>query len=104
MGEPGNGRLVIMELDKGEGPPNTFKDGYLVETSTCKWKTLRVVELPKTADFVDYSDIARRGKTIAVTSQESSALLPRLLAKSNTATWKESNSCPTACSSALLIL
>jgi len=73
--EPGNGRLVIMELDKGEGPPNTFKDGYLVETSTCKWKTLRVVELPKTADFVDYSDVARRGKTIAVTSQESSALL-----------------------------
>jgi hypothetical protein len=36
---------------------------------------LRVVELPKVADFVDYSDVARRGKTIAVTSQESSALL-----------------------------
>jgi hypothetical protein len=73
--EPGNGRLVIMELEHGEGPPNTFKDGYLVETSTCKWKTLRVVELPKVADFVDYSDVARRGKTIAITSQESSALL-----------------------------
>jgi hypothetical protein len=73
--EHGNGRLVLMELEHGEGPPNTFKDGYLQETSTCQWKTLRVINLPAIADFVDYSDVARRGNTIAVSSQESSALL-----------------------------
>jgi hypothetical protein len=73
--EPGNGRLVLMELDHGEGPPNTFKDGYLQETSTCRWKTLRVINLPTTAQFVDYSDVARRGNTMAISSQESSALL-----------------------------
>jgi hypothetical protein len=72
--EPGNGRLVLMELEKGEGPPNTFKDGYLVETSTCKWKTLRIIDIPATANFVDYSDVARKGDTIAISSQESSAL------------------------------
>jgi hypothetical protein len=72
--EPGNGRLVLMELYHGEGPPSTFKDGYLQETSTCMWKTLRVIEIPPTADFVDYSDVARRGNTIAISSQESSAL------------------------------
>jgi hypothetical protein len=73
--EHGNGRLVIMELDHGEGPPNTFKDGYLQETSTCQWKTLRVVDVPAIAQFEDYSDVARRGSTIAISSQASSALL-----------------------------
>jgi hypothetical protein len=72
--ELGHGRLVIMELEEGEGPPNTFKDGYLVETSTCQWKTVRVVDIPATANFQDYSDVARLGKTIAISSQETSAL------------------------------
>merc|ERR1719235_1803922 len=45
------------------------------ETSTCAWKTLRVIELPKIAQFEDYSDVARRGNTIAISSQASSSLL-----------------------------
>jgi len=73
--EHGNGRMVIMELDKGEGPPNTFKDGYLVQTSTCLWKTLRVIDVPKVAFFEDYSDVARRGDVLAISSQQSSAML-----------------------------
>lgn len=73
--EHGHGRMVIMELDEGEGPPNTFKDGYLQETSTCNWKTLRTVDVPDVAQFEDYSDVARRGDKIAISSQASSALL-----------------------------
>jgi hypothetical protein len=73
--EHGNGRMVLMELDRGEGPPNTFKAGYLQETSTCKWKTLRVIDLPSVAQFEDYSDVARHGNTIAISSQASAALL-----------------------------
>jgi len=73
--EHGHGMMVIMELDQGEGPPNTFKDGYLQETSTCRWKTLRTVNLPSVAFFEDYSDVARRGDVIVISSQASSSLL-----------------------------
>lgn len=73
--EKGNGRIVIMEFDAGEGEPNTFEHGILKHTSTCQWKTVKIVDIPAVADFEDYSDVARRGTAIAITSQASSMLL-----------------------------
>lgn len=63
--EPGNGRVVIMakELD------DKAQDG-------CIWKTKRVLKLPPTANFVDYSALAIHHSTqsVAITSQENSQL------------------------------
>lgn len=75
--EKGNGRLVIQEYDGGDDheTPNTFKGGFLQQSSTCKWKTVKMVDLPTAAHFEDYSDVARRGNSIAITSQASSMLL-----------------------------
>jgi len=70
---PGHGRLVVMELDQGTGPSNTFVDGKLHRTSTCMWRTLKVVNLP-ISSFRDYSDLAERNGVLAVTSQENSAV------------------------------
>lgn len=64
-----------MELEEGDGFANYFHKGAFKEVSTCRWKTVGVFALPSIADFEDYSDLARRGNTIAVTSQASSALL-----------------------------
>lgn len=73
--EHGYGQMVIMEFDAGEGPPNTFEKGYLKETSTCSWKTLKVVDVPSIAQFEDYSDVARLGDKIAISSQASASML-----------------------------
>jgi len=70
---PGHGRLVVMELDPGTGPNNTFVNGKLQRTSTCMWRTVKVVKLP-IPHFRDYSDLAQRNGTLAVTSQENSEL------------------------------
>lgn len=58
--EPGNGRVVVMrKQEASKGAP-------------CVWKTLYVMDVPQSANFVDYSDIAIRGDKVAITSQESS--------------------------------
>jgi hypothetical protein len=69
----GHGRLVVMELDQGTGPSSTFVEGKLHRTSTCMWKTLKVVNLP-ISNFRDYSDLAEHNGVLAVTSQENSAI------------------------------
>lgn len=63
----GNGRIVLSKFE--------------ANATHCKWATQRVINVPKTADFRDYSDIDihdRAGfgpvKRIAITSQEDSAL------------------------------
>uniref|UniRef100_A0A0G4FFQ4 Uncharacterized protein n=1 Tax=Chromera velia CCMP2878 TaxID=1169474 RepID=A0A0G4FFQ4_9ALVE len=59
--EVGNGLGVLMKKEED-------KDG------SCIWKTLKTVNLPKAAEFVDYSALAIKGKRVAVTSQENSAV------------------------------
>lgn len=58
--DAGNGRIVVMKKE-GEGV-------------ACEWKTQYVMKIPKSAKFVDYSDIAIRGNRVAIVSQESSQL------------------------------
>lgn len=59
----GNGRVILMKKnDEGGG-------------SDCLWETVRVVNIPKSAAFLDYSaiDITTEGR-VAITSQEDSAV------------------------------
>ena len=64
--EAGNGRIVVMAREE-------TKEGDDGENS-CRWKTVKTLELPATAAFIDYSAIAlhHSTKTVAVTSQENS--------------------------------
>mmetsp|Transcript_7303 Transcript_7303/g.10680 ORF Transcript_7303/g.10680 Transcript_7303/m.10680 type:complete len:421 (-) Transcript_7303:60-1322(-) len=58
--DAGHGRLVIMA--KGED-----------ENGNCVWKTYRIVHIPKSAYFIDYSDIdITNDGRVAITSQENS--------------------------------
>ena len=59
----GNGRVVLMK--KSEDP----------ETTQCIWETVRVINIPPSAAFLDYSaiDITQDGR-VAITSQEHSAV------------------------------
>uniref|UniRef100_A0A7S2Q461 Phytase-like domain-containing protein n=1 Tax=Skeletonema marinoi TaxID=267567 RepID=A0A7S2Q461_9STRA len=59
----GNGRVVLMK--KSEDP----------EMTQCVWETVRVVNIPSSAAFLDYSaiDITQDGR-VAITSQEHSAV------------------------------
>jgi hypothetical protein len=63
--EVGNGRVVVMK--RVDAPD---------EESRCLWKTVKVLELPKSVRFVDYSAFAVHHSTqaVAVTSQENSQL------------------------------
>jgi hypothetical protein len=58
--DSGNGRLVVMQKN-------------LDANGTCVWSTIKIVNIPKTADFQDYSsiDINAEGR-VAITSQEGS--------------------------------
>jgi hypothetical protein len=60
----GNGRLVAM----------TRKT--LDEDGTCEWKTLRVIHIPESADFEDYSAITMdaKGRVAIIASQEDSQI------------------------------
>mmetsp|Transcript_34497 Transcript_34497/g.75848 ORF Transcript_34497/g.75848 Transcript_34497/m.75848 type:complete len:458 (+) Transcript_34497:246-1619(+) len=62
--DAGNGRVVIMKKKEGDD----VKDG-------CMWETLRVVKIPKSAYFIDYSaiDITDSGRVV-ISSQENSAV------------------------------
>jgi len=63
--EAGHGRVVVMAREDDASAPGG-----------CLWKTKRVLELPPTANFVDYSAFAVHHSTqaVAVTSQENSQL------------------------------
>ncbi|KAL8431945.1 hypothetical protein Efla_002782 [Eimeria flavescens] len=56
----GNGRMVLMTKE--------------TSGKSCKWKTLRVLELPSEIEFSDYSSVTTRGSLIAIASQEDSRL------------------------------
>lgn len=62
--ERGHGRLVVMKK-------NVTGDS----NGGCLWETVRIIHIPKSVNFMDYSDISVRpdGK-VAITSQEDSAL------------------------------
>lgn len=63
--EAGNGRVVIMAREADETSPGG-----------CLWKTKRILSLPPTANFVDYSAFAVHHSTqsVAITSQENSQI------------------------------
>jgi len=62
--EKGNGRIVISEK-------KTAKGAYY----GCVWETKKVIKIPSTADFMDYSAIAMKPDgTTVITSQENSQL------------------------------
>ncbi|KAI8468140.1 MAG: hypothetical protein J3K34DRAFT_428254 [Monoraphidium minutum] len=58
--EAGNGRVVVASFWKND--------------TGCGWEVVKVVEIPRTAKFIDYSGIAFRGDRVGITSQENSAL------------------------------
>lgn len=65
--ETGNGRIVVARFDAGNS------------SAPCAWRTQKVLEIPSTADFLDFADLdiehAARGQSrIAVVSQEDAAL------------------------------
>jgi hypothetical protein len=66
--DAGNGRVVVMARHGGDGG-----DG---DSASCEWRTVRVLELPKTVAFVDYSafSLHHATATVAITSQENSQL------------------------------
>jgi hypothetical protein len=73
----GNGRLVAMTRV-------TSEDGTL-----CWWETLRVIRIPKSADFADYSAITMDAKgRVAISSQEDSQIwIGKLLGQTPEGLW-----------------
>jgi hypothetical protein len=64
--DAGHGRMVLMK--KSMLPDPDIPGG-------CMWETVRVIHIPKSADFIDYSDIdITPDGRVAITSQENSAL------------------------------
>jgi hypothetical protein len=63
--ETGNGKIIIMQKQQSSS------DG----SSPCRWVTVRSINIPHTANFSDYSDIAITDQgRVAITSQEDSKL------------------------------
>lgn len=64
--DAGHGRIVMMK--KNMLPDPDIPGG-------CLWETVRVIKIPKSAEFIDYSDIdiSADGR-VAITSQENSAV------------------------------
>jgi hypothetical protein len=62
--DAGNGRMVLMKKKVGDDVPGG-----------CVWSTLRTIEIPSSANFIDYSaiDISDDGRVV-ITSQEDSSL------------------------------
>eukprot|EP00775_Hariotina_reticulata_P002899 gene2899-3187_t len=59
--DAGNGRIVVAEFNNLEG-------------DACGWDVVKVVHIPRTADFTDFSDVAFRGNKAAIVSQEDSTM------------------------------
>ena len=66
--DAGHGRMVMMKK-------NTISDPDDPEGVNCVWETVRMIHIPNSAKFIDYSaiDITADGR-VAITSQENSAL------------------------------
>ncbi|KAL8270221.1 hypothetical protein Esti_005842 [Eimeria stiedai] len=56
----GNGRMVLMKKE--------------TSGKSCKWITIKVLELPSEIEFADYSSVTTRGNSIAIASQEDSRM------------------------------
>eukprot|EP00892_Ulva_mutabilis_P000209 jgi/Ulvmu1/10189/UM006_0145.1 len=75
----GHGRIIVTKYDDGSATDGTGTYG------ACSWGTEKVINVPKTAHFKDYSDLALRmpkNGTIArvlITSQEDAAVWAGLL-------------------------
>jgi len=67
--ESGNGRLVVLRKH-----PDKITDSHGIVNVDCAWDVVKVVNIPSQAKFVDYSSIAIFGDSVAISSQESSAL------------------------------
>jgi len=50
--DSGNGRMVVAEFNNKKG-------------DACGWDVVKVVNIPPTADFTDYSDISFRGNKVS---------------------------------------
>eukprot|EP00127_Corallochytrium_limacisporum_P001450 Clim_evm3s57 gene=Clim_evmTU3s57 len=61
--ERGNGRMVISKRIPAHG-----------EQDHCQWQPVKTIHIPKKAHFKDYSGVATLDNTIAITSQEDSAV------------------------------
>ncbi|KAF7458902.1 hypothetical protein HWI79_589 [Cryptosporidium felis] len=76
--EYGNGRLILMKkeylVQNSDPLSEREKDETVGFKSNCIWKSIRVINIPKEANFQDYSSIDVRGSTVAITSQEDSSL------------------------------
>ncbi|KAH7648128.1 hypothetical protein FG379_000052 [Cryptosporidium bovis] len=75
--EYGNGRLILMkkvyiEPEREQNEDDSIKLRIL--KSRCIWKSVRMINIPKEANFQDYSSIDIRGNKVAITSQEDSCL------------------------------
>jgi hypothetical protein len=71
----GNGRVVAMRK-------NTTGD-------TCVWETIKVMNVPTSADFLDYSGMDMNDKdTVLISSQENSQMwMGKLLGKTDDGSW-----------------
>eukprot|EP00775_Hariotina_reticulata_P002900 gene2900-3188_t len=45
-----------------------------MEGDACAWDVVKVVHIPRTADFTDYSGMAFRGNRVAIISQENATV------------------------------
>ena len=70
-GDKGHGQMVLMKKNKMN---ESVVNGTSSVDSSCLWETVKMIDIPKTANFIDYSDIevTPSGK-VAITSQENSA-------------------------------
>jgi hypothetical protein len=65
--DKGNGRIIVMTYMPAADDA--------ADSSSCQWKTVRVVNIPATANFSDYSDLAMTATgRVAVTSRTESAV------------------------------
>ncbi|KAH8741168.1 hypothetical protein FG386_000075 [Cryptosporidium ryanae] len=75
--EYGNGRLILMKkvyIELGNDKDEERSLELVNLNSRCIWKSVRMINIPKEANFQDYSSIDIRGNKVAVTSQEDSSL------------------------------
>ncbi|KAJ1606641.1 putative transmembrane domain-containing protein [Cryptosporidium canis] len=77
--ESGNGRLILMKKEyisraSEVTTENTPKNDIYRHNSKCIWRSIRMINIPKEANFQDYSSIDIRGNKVAITSQEDSSM------------------------------
>mmetsp|Transcript_14232 Transcript_14232/g.43071 ORF Transcript_14232/g.43071 Transcript_14232/m.43071 type:complete len:382 (-) Transcript_14232:667-1812(-) len=60
--ERGHGRIVVMAYEETD------------DDFGCRWRTVKLLDIPKAADFQDYSSLTVQGTRVAISSQEESQL------------------------------